>query len=129
MSKENSVNKKIEFHNMEHSTPLEEHANQKLQKIEDLLAKEKIGTPQFLELWLKSNKQHPHHSAELHLKTPVFDLHAHDEGNDLYVVLDNVIDKIVALFKKHKEKKLDKQHKANSDKKAFIEDDDKYTLS
>ncbi|MCK4264780.1 ribosome-associated translation inhibitor RaiA [Candidatus Babeliales bacterium] len=123
------LKKKIEFHNMDHSTPLEQHANQKLEKINDLLKKDEVPTPQFLEVWLKALGQHPHHSVEIHLKTPQFDLNAHDEGNDLYVVLDNVIDKVISLLKKHKEKNIDKQRKAKNEKRAFIEDDDKYTLS
>lgn len=123
------LKKKIEFHNMDHSSPLEDHASQKLSKIEDLLSKEQYGTPQHIDLWLKSNKLHPHHSVEIHLKTPQFDLNAHDEGTDMYVVLDNAIDKMVRLLKKHKEKSVDKNHKAKTDKKDFIDKDDKYTLS
>ena len=72
---------------------------------------------------------HKNSTVEIHLKTPQVDLNAHDEGNDLYVVLDNVIDKVISLLKKHKEKNIDKQRKAKNEKRAFIEDDDKYTLS
>lgn len=112
-------NVKIAFHNMDHSGPMEDHTRQKLEKISDLLKKEENLNPLFAEFWLKSNKQHPHHEAEFHLKTPRFDLHAHDTGTDMYLVIDNTIDKMVALLKKEKEMQRDRFRKANTEKKKF----------
>jgi len=123
------MRKKISFHNMEHSEPLRIHSDQKLNKILDVLKEDKIPTPVFLELWLKAFKTHPHHGAEIHLKTPRFDLHAHDECTEMYVAVDNAIDKIIALYKKMKNKTQDKKQKAECEKKEFTEDEDKYTLS
>ncbi len=114
---------------MTHSDPLEAHANLKLDKIMDMLKEGEEPTPLYLEVWLKAHKKHPHHGAELHLKTPRFDLHAHDEGTDIYVVLDNAIDKMIELFKKAKRKALDKEHKEGNEKAQFAADQDKYTLS
>ena len=122
------LKKNIEFHNMDHSSPLEEHANQKLQKVEELLKRNQVGTPQVLDLWLKANRQHHHHSVEIKLKTPMFSLEAHDESPDMYVALYNCIDKIVALLNKQKKKVIDKQHKAKTEKQKFAEGLDKYTL-
>ena len=72
---------------------------------------------------------HPHHAAELHLKTSQFDLHAHDEGTDMYVTIDNTIDKMVTLVTKQKKINIDKQRKTNTEKRSFTDSEDKYTLS
>jgi ribosomal subunit interface protein len=121
------MDRKISFHNMPHSDPMERHANEKLNKIEDMLRYPEDTTPFFVEVWLKANKQHPHHRAEIHLKTPNLDLNAHDEGTDMYVSLDNSIDKIVSLIKKEKEKREDKEQKPETEKGEFASD--KYPLS
>jgi ribosomal subunit interface protein len=119
---------KISFHNMEHSAPLEVHAKEKLTKIEEMFHdKEKID-PFYVELFLNSNKLHPHHSAELHLKTQAFDLNTSKEGTDMYVVVDMIIDKMVGLIKKEKTKLREKTRKAGTEKKEFIASEDKYTL-
>ncbi len=110
---------------MPHSDPLEQHASQKLDKIKDFL-KDETATPFFVELFLKANKQHPHHRAELHLKTPKYDLNAHDEGADMYISIDNAIDKVVKLLKKEKVKQKDKDQKVETEKSKFISD--KYKL-
>ena len=117
---------KITFHNMPHSDPLEQHANQKLIKITELLSNEENLSPFHVELWLKANKLHPHHAAELHLKTPRFDLNAHDEGTAMYIVIDNTIDKLIKLLIKEKEKRNDKTKKQETDKSKFSSD--KYKL-
>lgn len=112
-------NVKIAFQNMDHSEPLDAHTRAKLQKISEMLSKEQNIMPLFAEFWLKANKQHPHHSAEFHLRTPRFDLHSHDEGPDLYIVVDNTIDKMVAQLKKEKERFRDNHRKPDSDKSKF----------
>lgn len=113
---------------MSHSPSLEEHANAKLKKIEDLLHSEEAFAPHYIELWLKANKQHPHHGVELHLKTPLFDLNAHEEGTDMYVVIDDTIDKMVRLLKKNKDRFHDKKVKVETPKKEFQRDNDSYEL-
>lgn len=112
------MKKKISFHNMPHSNPLEEHTNQKLDKIQSFV--DDSIRPFLVEVWLKANKSHPHHSVEIHLKTPSFDLHSHEEGTDMYVAVDIAIDKIVALLIKEKKKLLDKSHKVLSEKRKFF---------
>jgi ribosomal subunit interface protein len=121
------MKKKITFHGMEHSIPLEEHATLKLDKISEIAKPDGNPDPFFVELWLNAHKLHPHHTVELHLKTPVLDLVTHYESTDMYIAIDSVIDKMVSLVKKEKSKIRDKEHKASNDKKAFS--DDKYTLS
>ena len=121
------MKKTITFEGMPHSAPLEAHAIEKLEKIHDFLKRSDESTPFYVELWLKAHKTHPHNIVELHLKTPRFDLNAHDEKVDIYVALDNAIDKIVAQLKKVKSKVQDKEQKEVNEKKEFAAD--KYTLS
>lgn len=113
------MNKKISFHNMPHSNPLEEHTTQKLEKIRSFV--HDSLRPFNIEVWLKANKTHPHHAVEIHLKTPTFDLHAHQEGVDMYVAVDQAIDKIISLLIKQKEKMVDKYHKVATEKRKFLE--------
>ena len=120
------MDKKITFHNMDHSDPMEQHAHDKLAKIEDLLAGNEWETPKFIELWLEAHRKHPHNKVELHLKTPQFDLHAHSEETDIYFAIDETVDKMVKLLKKEKQKLKDKNQKVQTNKKDF--GDDKYTL-
>lgn len=120
---------KISFHNMDHSTPIENHTKEKLEKLHELLKKEDENPPFFVEFWIKANKLHPHHATKLHLKTAKLDLIAQDEGTDMYVAIDNTIDKMVSLVRKHKEKEKDKRKKPNTEKATFTDSEDKYTLS
>lgn len=112
------LKKKITFLNMEHSMPLEEHANQKLDKILDILRGNE-APPFYAEMWIKANKLHPHHTTDLHLKTARFTLHAHEEGTDMYVVVDNTIDKMITLIRKEKEKNRDLAKHTDTDKSKF----------
>jgi putative sigma-54 modulation protein len=120
---------KISFLNMEHSNPLEAHTRQKLEKLHEHLKQSDQKPPFYVEVWLKANKLHPHHCADIHLKTSVFDLNAHDEGTDMYVAIDNTVDKILALVRKHKTKQKDKHKQCDKEKCHFTDSEDKYTLS
>ncbi|MFH1644152.1 MAG: HPF/RaiA family ribosome-associated protein [bacterium] len=120
------MNRKITFQNMDHSIPIEQHVNARLDKISELLKNVDNITPYFQEIFLKANKQHPHHRAELNVKTPLFDLHTHDENPKMYVAIDNAIDKMIGLIKKEKAKIRDKNKKVENEKAEFASD--KYTL-
>ena len=102
---------------MPHSHPLEEHTSKKLSKI--LAFVNDNVRPFNVEVWLKANKMHPHHAVEIHLKTPHFDLYAQKEGTDMYIAVDEAIDKIVSLLLKEKEKNIDKHHKIDNEKRNF----------
>jgi ribosomal subunit interface protein len=104
---------------MPHSEPLETHTNEKIEKIFEVLKKATEMTPFNVEVWLKAHKTHPHHVAEMHLKTKNFDLMAHDEGPDMYIAVDNTVDKMVRLIKKEKERMSDRHHKIENEKKSF----------
>ncbi|MBX9830648.1 ribosome-associated translation inhibitor RaiA [Candidatus Babeliales bacterium] len=116
------MNIKISFQNMDHSNPLETHAREKLAKLNDILENAENLNPFNIELHLRANKLHPHHAAHLHVKTPRFDLNTQEEGTDLYVVVDDTIDKMVALLKKEKDKKNDKERKHENEKNKFGSD-------
>jgi ribosomal subunit interface protein len=103
---------------MEHSLPIEQHATQKLDKILDVL-RDDVQPPFYSEMWIKANRQHPHHSVELHLKTSRFSLNSRDEGTDMYIVIDSTIDKMIILIKKEKEKQKDLLKHPNNEKAKF----------
>ncbi len=121
------MNRKITFQNMSTSEPLEQYANEKLNKIMDLLKEESKQSPFYQEVWLKANSQHPHHRAEIHVKTSYFDLNTHAEDAKMYVALDKATDKMIKLIKKEKEKLIDKNRKIETNKTEFASD--KYKLS
>lgn len=120
------MKRRITFHEMAHSEPMEKHINEKLTKIEELIKDSEWKTPQYVELFLNSQPQHPHHKVEIILKTPQFNLCTHDEGVDMYVVIDNTIDKMITLLKREKERLQDKRQKIETEKNEFA--DDKYNL-
>lgn len=119
------MKKKLSFKNMDHSDPIEKHVNNKLERLEELLKKDQ-QPPFHMDIHLEAHKVHGHHHVELHLKTPRMDLHSHDEGPDMYVAIDNAIDKMVNLVRKNKAKNKNKEHKPENDKTNFS--DDKYNL-
>lgn len=113
------IKNKITFLNMPHSPVIEEHSQGKLDKFLHIIHQEGHQTPLYAELWLKANKVHPHHSVELHLKTPHLDLHTEAEGPDMYLTIDSAIDKMMLLVKKSKEKQRDKERKHPTEKSSF----------
>ena len=105
---------------MSHSQPLEEHTRSKVGKIADTIKHEADHLPFEIEVWLKANAQHPHHRAEVHVRTARFNFHTHDEGGaDMYVAVDNAIDKMVEMLKKEKERRRDARRTPNTDKAMF----------
>lgn len=110
----------ISFIGMPHSDPLEQHSNSKLDKLAALVKHDQAHEESyFVELHLKAQEQHTHHRADLHLKTPQFNLHTHEEGPEMYAAVDSAVDKMVTLYKKEKAKLQDKHRRADTDKKNF----------
>lgn len=120
---------KISFHHMDHSDPLDAHVRQKLKKLEEINRTDFESEPFFVEAFLTANRQHMHNRADFTLKTPRFSLEAHAEDPDMYWAVDHAIDRLVEQLVKHKNMVLDKEHKPMTAKRAFTEDEDKYTLS
>lgn len=118
---------KITFQGMPQSDPIEAHIREKIVKIEEFRGNDPDPQPFFVEFWLKANKEHVHHRAEIHLKTPRFSLDTHHEDPDMYWAIDHAIDRMVNMLKKEKEKARDKERKIDTDKKDFA--NDQFTLS
>lgn len=100
------MNKKVTFRNLEATTLLEEHVNKQLQRVERLLNKERL--PISIEVILEAHRTHAHHRVEVRLNTPEYNIIAHDEGNDMYKVVNSAIDKLHAEVLRAKEKWVDK---------------------
>ena len=57
------------------------------------------------------------HMAEITLKTKGFTAHADEETDDLYITMENVVEKIKKQLKKHKEREKDQKIKNESEAK------------
>jgi len=101
------MNKRITFRHMEHSNPMEDYANQQLEKIENILSNER--TPIYIDLVLEPSKVHAHHHIELRVKTPRFEKISDFEGPDFYNVLDRVIDTMYRQICEEKKKEIDER--------------------
>jgi ribosomal subunit interface protein len=101
------MNKRIAFRNMDHSGPMEQHANDQLAKIEKFLESER--SPVLINLTLTASHVHEHPTVELTVKTPNYDrvVKYEHEGMDCYQVLDHVIDTMYRLLHEDKRRHVD----------------------
>ena len=107
------MHKRITFKRMDHSSVLEDYANQQLAKVEDFLKNER--TPVYVDLVFEPSHVHSHHKIELRVKSPSYDRISNYEGTDFYHTLDRVIDvmyrELLEEKKKHDdEKKMRGRH-------------------
>jgi ribosome-associated translation inhibitor RaiA len=100
------MNKRIVFHGIEKTKPMEEYCNKQLAKVEHFLENER--TPIFIDLTLEPSKVHAHHFIELRVKTPHYHKISTYEGPEFYDVVDRVID--VMYHELHEQKKKDMEH-------------------
>lgn len=120
VNRKGNMNTKISFHHMPHSDALEEHSRNRLAKIETLFKHAK-DQPLFMELFLHAQPSHvQHHKAELHVKTNNLNITTHDEGPDMYAVVDTTVNRMVSQIKKEKDKAGDKKHRVMNEKAAFV---------
>lgn len=110
---------KVTFHNTPHSDAIENHALTKLNKFLQDLKINQYQTPLHGEYWIKVNDKFPHQRVELHIKTPEFDIHTHEDGEDVYQLIDITLDKMKTLITKEKSKKRDKQRNQDTPKRQF----------
>lgn len=108
---------KINFHNMDHSEALEAHALKKLIKLDEFCADDAM--PLSAEIWLKAEVSHPHHKTDLQVKVNKQEFHTSSEARDLYVALDEAVDKMVILLKKSKDMQLCKDRCVQTEKRMF----------
>ena len=101
------MHKRITFRHMQHSDLIQDHANQKLAKIEEFLQNE--PTPIYIDLVMEPSKTREHSRIELHIKTPHYDKVTHREfqGDKFYDVLDYVIDTMYKELHEEKRKRKD----------------------
>jgi len=95
------MHKRITFKGIDHSSVMEDYANDQLAKIEEFLKNER--TPVYIDLVFEPSKVHAHHKIELRVKSPNYDRISNYEGTDFYHTLDRVID--VMYHELHEEKK------------------------
>lgn len=103
---------------MDHSEALENHAHKKLIKLEEFCADDAM--PLHAEIWLKAESSHPHHKTDLSVKVNKHEFHTSSESRDLYVALDEAIDKMVTVLKKSKDIQISKDRCVQTEKRTFI---------
>lgn len=103
------MHKRITFRGMDHSSVMEDYANQQLEKVESFLENE--PTPVYIDLIFEPSKVHEHSRVELRVKSPHYDLISNyeHEGTSFYDVLDRVIDVMYKRLHDEKKKLVDKR--------------------
>lgn len=102
------MHKRITFLDMEHSTFLENYANEQLEKVITFLKNEQ--SPIYIDFVMKASKTHANHLVELRVKTPHYFVISKYEGPDFYDILDRVIDIMyLELHEKKRERTDDKK--------------------
>ena len=114
------MNVKISFHNMPHSTALENHTKAKLEKVKELFKHADRSLQISCELFMNAQTAHTeHHTVEFRFRAGTYNLTTHDTGTDMYKVVESTISKMTAVIKKEKSKNNDKKHKVQTEKTAF----------
>jgi ribosomal subunit interface protein len=99
------MNIQITFQNSDSSKVMEQHIREQLQKIVHFLEKE--PSPIYIEIFVKPSKVHAHHQIDFVLKSPNYSLDVQKEGEEIYKVLDEVIDTMYAQLRKMKDKHVE----------------------
>lgn len=112
--KNNSMNIRIAFRHMEKTSALEEHARAELAKLEKLINIE--HTPIFVDLIFEEHKLRDNNRVELRVNVPHGHFMANAEGSDMYLLIGQVIDKMLAELRREKERKISKRDRPNENK-------------
>ena len=104
------MNIKITFRNCEPTIALENHINEQLHKVKDFLEHER--SPVNLEIIVDANPIHAHHRVESRLHAPEYHIMAHDEGDEMYKVISDMIDKLYTELLRTKEKLVDRHKRS-----------------
>lgn len=105
------MNKQFTFKGMEHSAAIEKYAREQLKRIDTFLEHEQEREPIFMRMSFDAEKTHHHHTIEFNLKSPAYDLHVHEEGPEMYKLINDVVDMMYSRLRKEKEKHVDNHKK------------------
>lgn len=98
---------KFTFRHMEHSSVIEDYANKQLSKVYEFLSNER--EPVNIDLIFEPSKVHAHHSVELLVKSPRYDLVAQREGPEFYDLIDKVVDIMYDNLREEKRREIDER--------------------
>ncbi len=116
------MHKRIVFKNTQHSSVMEDYANQQLAKIEDFLGKSNImdhapggkasdvegsDSSIFMDLTIEPSKTREHNRVELRVKGPGYDFVSEYEGAEPYDMLDRVVDVMYHKLHEYKQREVD----------------------
>lgn len=93
---------------------IKEHLDQKMRKtIQELGEKADVHVALSVE-------KHRHH-AEITVKTKGYTVHSQDETHDLYLAMDNALEKIEKQLRKHRQRSLDLRIKKGTEEKNKLQ--------
>ena len=103
------MNKRIVFRGVESSANMEKYIEEAFRKI-DAFFEEHNRTPLTCDVILESHPTHATSKCEIRITSPEYRLVVHEEGQDMYKLVHDVVDK--AYTRLLKEKKIwDDKHK------------------
>ncbi len=103
------MQKKITFSGKGHTPVLDEHINKQLEKIEQLLKKE--ATPIFLDVVVDFHDVHKHQHVTARVKTPHYECFAEHEGPDIFMEINEVIERLFDQLRTEKKKLVDRHRR------------------
>ena len=105
----------IHFHQMESTDALKAHIEQTADRLERY-----VDEGSLVKVVLGTNGHHQL-SCEIfwHDKDQHRDVFSKEEGSDMYLLIDNCVEKVYAQLKKMHDKKIDRQQKKNPLKKVM----------
>lgn len=118
------MNIRIAFRHMEPTQALEAHAHKELAKLEKLINTDR--TPIFIDFILEEHKLRGDNRVELRVNLPDGHLMAHAEGNDMYLIMSQVVDKMVAELRKEKERALSKRDRPSESHDPLRKDKERF---
>lgn len=102
------MQKKITFRSMDHSDAIENHAYEKLAKLDKFFKRE--PSPIIIEMVLEAHREQHYFIAELKVNSTHYDLVSKTEGNDMYSMIDEAVHKMVKEISRKKEKMVHDLH-------------------
>lgn len=113
----NSAKKNVTFRNMDHSAVINDHVHKQFERLEKFLEQER--TPISIDMIIEAKPIHSHHIVELRINTPHFHEIVKDEGSDIYLVIDSVINAMCTLLSRDKKRMIDERK--NNKKPSVID--------